>query len=313
MAHVLVTGSSGTLGTELVLRLIKEGHEVTGVDCVPNRWSDRVDERTIELDLCDADIESRLPADVDQIVHFAANARVYKLIEDPEKARENLVTTFEILEYARRTSADVIFGSSREVYGNREKIVASEEETNVDQCENPYSASKIGGEALVKSYENCYDIRTTIIRFSNVYGRYDVSDRVVPLFISKAARDRSLQIFGANKIIDFTYIDDCIAGVLSVIGNIHKTQGETFNIASGKGYSLLELAEFIREMMDSDSNIEPSSSQTGEMSRFVADQTKARRILGYEPEYDLEAGIEETLQWYDERDLFDEVLKADNW
>ena len=311
--HILVTGSSGTIGTELTLQLIEQGYRVTGVDWEPNRWSDRINEQTIDLDLRDSAQSGQLPTDVDLIIHLSANARVYKLIEDPEKARDNFLTTFNVLEYAREIGADMIFASSREVYGNREKIVHDETDTFVDECESPYTASKIGGEAMVTSYANCYDIHTSVLRFSNVYGRYDVSDRVVPLFIAQAVHDQTLTVYGGDKLLDFTYIDDCVRGVLAVIDNFRKARGTTFNIASGEGSSLVDLAQIVRDTVESDSSIEIDETRTGEVSRFIANSTKARRILGYDPEYDLQQGIQETVEWYDERDLYNEILDLDNW
>lgn len=311
--HIVVTGSSGTIGTELTIQLLNQGYEVTGVDWEPNRWSEQVNSRTIQLDLSNENNRSQLPSDANLIVHLAANARVYKLIEAPEKARDNFLTTFNILEYARDTGADVIFASSREVYGNNNKIIHSETDTSVDECESPYTASKISGEALAMSYSNCYDIHTSILRFSNVYGRFDISDRVVPLFIAQATNDQTLTIFGGDKLLDFTYLEDCVNGILSAINNFRKARGTTFNIASGEGASLVDLATIIRDTVRSNSSIEIDDSRTGEVSQFIADTTKARRILDYEAEYDLQSGIQKTAEWYDKQGLCEEILKLNGW
>lgn len=309
--HIVVTGSSGTIGTELTIQLLDQGYEVTGVDWEPNRWSDRINDRTVELDLRTENIWTQLPSDADLIVHLSANARVHKLIETPGKARDNFLTTFNVLEYARDAGADMIFASSREVYGNSGKIIHSETDTYVDECESPYTASKIGGEALVMSYANCYDIHTSVLRFSNVYGRYDVSDRVVPLFIAQAVRNQTMTIYGGDKILDFTYVNDCVRGILAAIDNFRKARGTTFNIASGDGASLVDLAKTVRDTVGSKSSIEIDESRTGEVSRFIADTAKASRILNYQPQYDLQSGIRETVEWYDQHELYDEILERD--
>jgi UDP-glucose 4-epimerase len=311
--HILVTGSSGSIGTELSNQLIDQGYRVTGVDWESNRWSDRINDRTNNLDLRDDTLPDQLPADVDLIIHLSANARVYKLIEHPDKARDNFLMTFNILEYAREIVADLIFVSSREVYGNHKKIIHDETDTFVDECESPYTASKVGGEAMASSYANCYHIHTSVIRFSNVYGRYDVSDRVVPLFIAQAVHDQPLTVYGGNKILDFTYIDDCVRGVLAVINNFRKARGTTFNIASGEGSSLVDVAQIVCDTADSNSSIEIDETRTGEVSRFIADTTKARRILGHDSKYSLQQGIQKTVEWYDEQDLYDEILDLDGW
>jgi UDP-glucose 4-epimerase len=195
------------------------------------------------------------------------------------------------------------------VYGNREKLIHSESDTYVDECESPYTASKVGGEAMVKSYGNCYDMSTTILRFSNVFGRYDVSDRVVPLFIAKADAGETLTVFGDNKVLDFTYLDDCINGIFKTVDNHHLASGETYNIASGSGASLVALAEEIIESTGSNSDIVIEATRTGEVGRFVADIDKAAKVLGYEPQHSLADGIAATTDWYADRpDLYREVL-----
>ncbi len=309
-SSVVITGSSGTVGTALADALLERGHDVTGVDTRPNRWLEAVDERTTVLDLAEEDALAELPSSADFVVHLAANARVHKLVQNPALAKENFDTTFNMLEYARETGANLIFSSSREVYGNNEQVIYDETDTYVDECESPYTASKIGGEALVKSYNNCYDIETSIVRFSNVYGKYDASDRVIPLFIAQATRGQDLTVYGEGKVLDFTYIDDCVDGILRVFGQFNKSGGTTFNIASGRGTSLVELAETIVDRVDSDVRVTVEPNRTGEVGRYVADISKARKILGYEPEDTLLEGIDATIDWYLERtELFDDILE----
>lgn len=312
MTDIIITGSAGMIGTELMISLLDDGYDVVGVDVDENRWSDRVNERTIQADLCDEGALTALPGDADMIVHLAANARVHRLVKEPEGARENFDMTFNILEHARKNDIDkFIFGSSREVYGNKGKVIYSEEDTYVDDCESPYTASKVGGEAMIKSYDRCYNINAALLRFSNVYGRYDLSDRVLPLFIAQASEDQDLTVFGDEKILDFTYLDDCVSGIRAAIENFHKAQGTTFNIASGKGTSLVELAEEVVDDLDADSELHIEPSRTGEIKRYVADISKAQKILGYEPEYDFQSGMEETVEWYTSNEEYlNEILES---
>lgn len=308
-SSILVTGSSGTIGTELTGRLLASGHQVYPVDSIPNRWSAELEERTTRLDLCEEQALEQLPSDVDLVVHLAANARVHSLVRNPRGAKENIDMTFNILEYARERGANVVFGSSREVYGNKGKIIYSEEDTYVDECESPYTASKVAGESLIKSYGNCYDIESCLLRFSNVYGRYDASDRVIPLFIAQAAAGQDLTVFGEEKVLDFTYLDDCVDGIMQIITNFNKVKRSTFNIASGSGTSLVELAELVTETLDTESKVHVEPSRTGEVTRYVADISKAQKILDYQPTYSFAEGIEETIDWYtDNERLFDDIL-----
>lgn len=306
--NVLVTGSSGTVGTQLCQKLLDKGYSVTGVDIESNQWSKPVDENTRILDLGVSSSLDKLPQNIDLVIHLAANARVHKLVQNPDLAKENFDTTFNILEYAREIGADFIFSSSREVYGNNGKIIYDETDTYVDECESPYTASKIGGEALVKSYDVCYDIDTSIVRFSNVYGKYDASNRVIPLFIAQASQGKDLTVYGDDKVLDFTYIDDCVDGVVRVVEQFNKAAGSTFNIASGEGTSLVEVAQTIVDKLGADVSIHVEENRTGEVSRYVADISKANKIFGYEPSYDIDEGIEATVDWYLSRqDLFETI------
>lgn len=306
---ILITGSSGTVGTGLAKSLVENDYNVVGVDKNSNQWSEQIDHKTILGDLRQESTFKDLPRSVDLIVHLAANARVHKLVQNPDLARDNFETTHNILEYARNVSADFIFASSREVYGNNGNVIYSEDDTYVDECESPYTASKIGGESLVKSYDNCYDINTCTVRFSNVYGKYDSSDRVIPLFIAQAKQGEDLTVYGDEKVLDFTYIDDCVDGVYSIIENFEKTKGTTFNIASGNGASLVEVAQAITNQIDnSDVSLNIEENRTGEVSRFVADISKANKILDYTPKYNLQDGISSTIDWYLERPyLLDQI------
>jgi len=307
---VLVTGASGMIGTALIERLHDRGYDVTGVDVEPNRWSDAVEDRTVRADLLDDAVGEALPSDVDVLVHLAANARVHRLVENPRRARDNFEMTFNVLEYARQVGVSrVVFGSSREVYGNKGKIVYSEEDTYVDECESPYTASKVGGEAMLKAYEQCYDIEASILRFSNVYGRFDVSDRVLPLFIAQAHDGQDLTVYGDDKVLDFTYLDDCVDGIVRVIEKFHKAKGTTFNIASGEGTSLIELAEEITRRVDTDVDIHVEPNRTGEVGRYVADISKANKVLNYDPAYSFDEGLDATVDWYIRNaEFFEEIL-----
>jgi UDP-glucose 4-epimerase len=307
---VLVTGASGMIGTSLAERLLEAGYDVTGVDVEGNRWSDVVDDVTVTTDLLDPDVGETLPDDVDVLVHLAANARVHRLVKQPRRARDNFEMTFNVLEYARqRDVSKVIFGSSREVYGNKGKVIYSEEDTYVDECESPYTASKVGGESMMKAYGQCYDLDVSILRFSNVYGRFDVSDRVIPLFIAQASAGRDLTVYGDDKVLDFTYLDDCVDGIVRTVNNFHKAKGTTFNVASGEGSSLVELAEGIAERVADDVDIHVEPNRTGEVGRYVADIDKARKVLGYEPTYSFEDGLDRTIDWYRSNEQYlDEIL-----
>lgn len=297
--QILVTGSSGTIGTALVKRLLSEDYTVYGTDVKSNPWLPEVNDRTQIKDLQNPKEIADLPTDVDLIIHLGAHARVHRLVKEPERMMDNLEMTFNVLEHARRSDIpNVLFASSREIYGDSNQIVFSESETSIDETKSPYTASKAGGESMVHAYRECYGLSTCITRFSNVYGRYDDSDRVVPLFIAKSNQGQPLTVFGSGKVLDFTYLDDCIEGLARIIDSFHKVDGTTLNISSGEGSSLIELAREIDARTANNSEIRIKKSRRGEVNKYISDVSKAKRLVGYSPQYSFTDGLEQTIDWY---------------
>ncbi len=295
---IMVTGSSGTIGTRLTEKLLARGDEVVAVDWVPNKWNATIDKMTTLVDLRDREKTLALPK-VDLIVHLAANARVYELVEDPTRARDNFETLFNTLEYARKNGVKkFIFASSRESYGNFRRDKYTEDLVRVEHCESPYTASKVGGEALIHSYMNCYGIDAVIYRFSNVYGMYDDSERVIPLFIRLTKNNDPLTVFGKEKCLDFTYIDDNVSGIMLGIDTFDAVKGETFNLGNGEGTTILELAETIIKMRNGNSKVNIGESRIGEVHHYIADISKAKKLLGYDPKTPFSEGIKLTFDWY---------------
>lgn len=296
---ILLTGSSGMIGTRVFEKLSSK-YNVVGVDKEKNKWFAQLNEKTIIANLLRNEDLGKLPKDIDLIIHLAANARVYELVKNPEKALDNVTITFNILEFARRNDIDrIIFASSREVYGNlNEKGGIAEDRVRIENSESPYSASKIAAEALIHVYRKLYGIDFVILRFSNLYGMYDDSDRVIPLWIRQALRNEDLTVFGKDKILDFTYIDDAIEGVIKIIERFDEVKGETFNIAFGKGIKLNYVANKIKELLLSGSKIIIKQNRPGEVWKFQADVSKADKLLYYKPKIGIVEGLVKTVEWY---------------
>ena len=296
---ILITGSSGTIGTRLFEKLLEEGYEVVGFDKKPNKWHKNLNGKTIIGDLLKKDDVEKLPNDIDLIIHLAANARVYDLVVDPDLAKDNIISTYNILEFAKKNKIEkIFFSSSREAYGNRKKVKAKEQDVDINLCESPYSASKIAGECLVYSYSKCYGINYIIFRFSNVYGMYDESNRFVPLIIRKVRKNENIEIFGKDKLLDFTYIDDCVGGIIKCVEKFNIAKNNTFNIAKGQGEKLTDVAKIIKKELNGENKIFVKNNRTGEVVKYIADISKAKRILKYEPATPIEKGIKFSIDWY---------------
>jgi UDP-glucose 4-epimerase len=309
--RVLITGSSGQIGTNLGLRLMRDGHSVFGVDKRLNTWTD-------EFPTLLQDLAGHYPAfpggiggveypNVDLVVHLAAHAKVHQLVAQPHRALENAVMTFNVLEYCRGVGVPVVFSSTREVYGDVRRFEGyGEASADFAFTESPYSASKIAGEALIYSYARCYDLPYLVFRFSNVYGRYD-NDlqrmvRVLPLFTHRLQRGEQITIFGRDKVLDFTYVDDCVDGIargVEALGD-GRVRNETLNLAYGKGNTLLKAAELIAAELDIEPEIETAPARLGEVTHYVADIRKAYDLLGWRPETPLEEGIPKSVAWFRE-------------
>jgi len=302
--RVIVTGASGLIGTNLALRLLHERHDVFGVDVQPNPWSDRV---PIHIQDLRQPHQGEAWGRADAVVHLAARAKVHESVEHPANALENYSITFGVLEYCRRTKTPVLFGSSREAYGEQVSLPVSEDAARIEGAASPYAAAKVGEEALIRAYGRCYDVPHAIIRYSNVYGRFDNYERlerVLPIFFDRMRRGESIQIFGPEKEYDFTYIDDAVDGTAAAVealaSNTTSISGHTINLGTGQGTTLLAAAQLAAQAVGVEPKIELQDMRVGEISRYVADISKARALLNYAPRWPPTRGIPEFYKWWRE-------------
>ena len=306
--RVLITGSSGQIGANLALRLMNEGHMVYGVDVRPNTWTNRIETLLQDLSMPYSEFKGGIgqavyPADLDVVVHLAAHAKVHELVQKPGRALENVTMVFNVLEFCRENRVPIVFSSSREVYGDIHRYITEEAHADFAFTESPYSASKIAGEALVYSYAQCYGLSYIVFRFSNVYGRFDNDiermERVIPLFIRKIQRGEQVTVFGGDKVLDFTYVDDCVDGIVRGIQLLKREEKvkHTINLAYGQGQSLVTMAEYVGEALGVTPNIAVQSARVGEVTHYVADIAKARTVLGYDPQTPLREGIHKAVAW----------------
>lgn len=300
MCSVLITGSSGQIGTNLGQALLARGIGVTGLDNRRNGWTNDI--LTIRRDLRFPFLNSP-PNGAAVMVHLAAHAKVHETVIRPERAMDNIAMTFNVLEYCRKYDLPLVYASSREVYGDVRRFLTEESYADFNLTESPYSASKLAGEALVYSYARCYGLRYIVFRFSNVYGRYDNDldrmERVIPLFIRRIAQGQPVTIYGREKTLDFTHVDDCVAGIMAGVDLLASgaAVNETVNLAYGRGYTLGDMAAFIGDALGVRPVVNYEPARVGEVTHYVANIGKARALLGYEPRVPLRDGIQRAVEW----------------
>jgi len=287
---ILLTGSSGFIGSALKRLLEEKGIEVIPFDIKDNTLDDV---RVFSA------LQSKILG-INGIVHLAAVSRVKIAHENPlECVNTNIGGMINVLEAARLIQADniypwVIFGSSREVYGESPTLPVNESTTR--KAINVYGVSKLSGEELCKVYSENYGLKVRVLRFSNVYtGKNDHLDRVIPKFILQALNDEDLIINGTGEeIFDFTYIDDTIQGIWGCIQEIEQDVHlfEDFNISTGVPISLKQLADTIIKKTRSKSRVEFTKPRSYDVNKFYANPNKAIKMLGFLPKITLNEGID---------------------
>ncbi|MBT7332703.1 NAD-dependent epimerase/dehydratase family protein [Candidatus Woesearchaeota archaeon] len=281
---ILITGGAGFIGKYLANRLCSE-HEVTIID---NFYRKNNIELKNKVKIIEQDITKDFEDLISQnevIYHLAAISQVMTSIEDPDLTfKVNIEATKNIIAACTKHKKKLIFASSREVYGTQTELpVKIDAELNP---ENPYAASKIAGESLIKSYAKAYNLDYNIVRMSNVYGLGDV-ERVIPKFIDTLENNKDIELYGSKKIIDFIYIDDVVNAFVKL-----KDKSElTLNLGSGVKTTLVELANLIKELTNSNSNINILSERQGEVAKFQADISETKSKLDWEPKTTLRDGL----------------------
>jgi nucleoside-diphosphate-sugar epimerase len=310
--RVLITGSSGQIGTNLGLALLRQGHDVLGLDNRPNSWTPEIPTRLLDLAsplpvrrLRVGDVET---GPLDAIVHLAAHAKVHALVERPLGALENHTMVTNALELGRLSGVPVLLASSREVYGNLPTgRPIPESAADFRAAPSPYAAMKLASEALAAAYRRCYGLPFAVIRFSNVYGRYDNDlarlERAIWIFRRQILSGQPVTVFGESKTLDFTYVDDAVDGLLRclmrLVSRDTAVDGETFNLAYGEGRRLVDVVNLIAGALDRSVQMHLEPARAGEVTWYVADLDKARRALGYSPRVSAEEGIDRAMRWAD--------------
>jgi len=288
--NTLVTGGAGFVGTNLVMRLLNDGHNVISID----NYSTGLEEN--HQDGCryiNADLSEMIPKhnswgqekfqveNIDVIFHIGALARIQPSLVDPlPHIKNNFMSTLNVLEYARVKGIPVVYAGSSSFHHGL--------------YESPYAWSKWSGEELCKLYSNVYDMNTSICRFYNVYGKYQIEDgaysTVIGIFERQFRNNEPLTITAdGQQRRDFTHVDDIVDGLVRC--SQHNLKAEFFELGSGVNYSINELAD----LFGKDYPKKYIPARKGEYDKTLCDYSKAEFKLGWKPKHDLEDYIKEVL------------------
>lgn len=303
--NILITGGAGFIGKTLVNKLIFEGISVTIID-IKNDKSLTAANRTsyIQGDVCEPSIMKEIffNQKIDGIIHLAAVSRVVDAENNPDECwRTNVGGVKTLLKAIEQSTQKpwLIFGSSREVYGEPQSLPIKE--SDAKKPVNIYGQSKREGERLFTDFAKNQDLNCAIVRFSNVYGnRYDIFDRVIPRFIRAIATGNMLTIEGGEQLIDFTHIDDTVNSLLKLINYINNNDviQTEFHFCPGIGWSLYDLISFIEQAIGKTASVKVNHKRNYDVVKFVGDTTKITTELGLEQFFPLKEGIQKSVTEY---------------
>lgn len=298
----LVTGGAGFIGSHIVDKLVDLGHEVVVIDNETSNVHENFYHNDAAkyhlLDIADYEGTKDLYNNVDYVFHCAAESRIQPTILNPLGAvRTNVLGTATVLQCSRESGVKkVMYSSTSSGYGLKNDPPLNEEMP--DDCLNPYSVSKISGEKLCKMYYNLFGLKTVTFRYFNVYGPREPLKGpyapVVGLFLRQFREGKSLTIVpDGTQRRDFTHVVDVVTANILAMDVDHDHYGEIFNVGTGTNHSVLELANMISE------DIKMIEPRLGEAYITLADNSKIRNVLGWEPTKNIEDYVQEELSKLD--------------
>ena len=307
MAHHLVTGGAGFIGSHLAARLAERGDAVRVFDNKSTGSSENLKDlgqgiELIEGDIRDPEALERAVRGVECVFHLAALPSVQRSVEFPlDSEAVNAMGTLQVLEAAKAEGVRrVIYSSSSSVYGDTATLPKHEEQP--PNPLSPYALSKLSGEWYCRIYYDLHGLETVALRYFNVFGpRQDPGSdyaAVIPRFIDAHLGGRRPMVFGdGEQTRDFTFVSNAVDANLRAAA-AEKAPGRTFNVACGTRTSLNELLALLREITGSSVEADYGAARPGDVRDSQADISLAREILGYEPAVGLTNGLRTTVEWF---------------
>jgi len=324
MSHYLVTGAAGFIGARTSQMLIEQGHTVVGIDNMNDAYDPRIKEYRLKKlqgmsgfefvrdDISDRGILTRQAAltnrKFDGVINLAARAGVRFSVENPWVFFESNVTgTLNMLELCKQFGCrKFILASTSSIYGENPEYPTPETASSSEPMQ-PYAASKKGAEALAHSYHHLYDIDVTIVRYFTVYGPAGRPDLAIFRFVKWIMEGEPIRINGdGNQSRGFTYVDDIARGTIAAL----KPLGyEVINLGGHEVISINELVHLVEDLTGKKANVQYGPPNLADMFMNQANVTKAREMLGWNPQVTLREGIGNLVEWYKaEREWAKDIL-----
>ena len=307
---VLITGADGFIGSHLTEELLYVGYNVRALAQYNsfNYWgwledvASKVNLQIVCGDIRDLAFCREICEDIDLIFHLAALIAIPYSYRAPESFIEtNIKGTYNICQAVKDHNIKrILVTSTSEVYGTAQYVPIDEKHPL--QPQSPYSASKIGADAIAMSFYNTFQLPVTIVRPFNTYGPRQSARAVIPTIITQIASGfKEINLGVKTPTRDFNYVKDICNGFM-LIANCERAIGETVNVGSNTEISIKDLFELIKEIMHSDTNLvlddQRLRPEHSEVFRLRCDNTKIKELTGYEPQYTLREGLEKTVEWF---------------
>lgn len=321
MGKYLITGAAGFIGARTSEMLINDGHTVVGIDNLNNAYDLRMKEYRLKrlqalsgfdfhkLDISDKTIIEHFKGEkFDGVVNLAAWAGVRASVKNPWiYVDSNMTGTLNMLELCRHSGlGKFIVASTSSIYGENPPYPTPESASSNEPLQ-PYAASKKGAEAMTHAYHHLYGIDATIVRFFTVYGPAGRPDLSIFRFVQWISEGRPVRVNGdGEQSRGFTYIDDIARGVISALKPVGY---EIINLGGHEVITINNLVKLVEDVVGKKAVIQYGPPDLADMRSNWADVSKARALLGWEPQYTMRAGIEKLVEWYNtERDWAKDVL-----
>jgi nucleoside-diphosphate-sugar epimerase len=321
MGHYLVTGAAGFIGARTSELLIKDGHTVAGVDNMNDAYDPRMKEYRLQklqampgftfyrLDIAHKSVIDPFKDEkFDGVIHLAARAGVRYSVEDPWIFVEsNVLGTLNMLEICRQTGTKkFVVASTSSIYGAEPPYPTPESASSSEPLQ-PYAASKKGAEAMCHAYHHLYDIDISVVRYFTVYGPAGRPDLALFRFVQWISEGLPVRVNGdGEQSRGFTYVDDIARGTILALKPVGY---EIINLGGHEVITINDLIKLIEDVIGKKADVQHGPPNPADMFTNWADVSKAGTLLGWEPQFNMRAGVEKLVEWYNaEREWASQIL-----